>query len=609
VDEYRILAEHFGKSENVRVIVSGKVAKIEGDTIYLPEDVPAEVQGVLLATLLHESYHLRFTDRANVDRLVEHQEHKKNVLEALEDMRLNAKVFEDWPNAKNLYADLHEYHEEKHGAEFAALPWQVQAMRKLMYQSYGDPALFDRFASQDPKVLEWWAKHGEFAQSVIDRAKAAPDTEALVPLVNEILTRLFPEDERRKQARQQAEQEQKQAEQEAGQARDGQRDAQGQGKAAHQKAKDLDNQAREQEKDAAREKAQAKQDEQEAESREQAGDKKGAEQKRKQAQEHKQKADEHQKKAEDLNKQAAPNYKALEDLKKQYDQQKAKAEKADAQAGAAKAEQAKLDQEAQGEQQDGMDGLSKVGIGFNQIDPKDFTVRHLLPENIEDEVLEFLKSREQRTLNTDQGRIDPRRLPQYYQPENLFLTTLEDAHKKTRIYFLVDVSGSMSERLNGDGGREKHVLSTEAVLAICKAVEKGKAEGLDLEYGIFGFDTEAHEVKGFEQELDTAEVKKGLAPQGGTTPWKVIEHVETQHQPDNASTKQVVFMVSDGEFGSQDYNYIEQRLGGSIKWVFLGIDANDRYDARCRDLFGKYNVRRAQDLKKSLGRALIDNLD
>lgn len=608
MDEYRILAEHFGKSENIRVVISGKEAKIEGDTIYLPENVPEDVQGVLLSTLLHESYHKRFTDRDNVDRLVDHSAHKKNVLECLEDIRLNSKIFTDWPNAKNLYHDLHDYYEAKHGDEYGKLPWQVQAVRKLIFRAYGDAELFEKFESTDPKVAAWWAKHKDFAAEVIAEAKGAPDTEALVPLVDKILKRLFPEDEKRDKQRQQAEQKGQEQGKQGGEARKDQKGKQDAGKEAFQKAKDLDNKAREQEKDAAREKAQGKQADGEAKKREGEGDKDGAKQKRDEAKKHQDKAKGHEQKAENLNKQAEPHYKDLEKKQNEFKAAKQKAEKCEANVQAAQAEVAKMDQDAEQEQAEGCNGLDKIGVGFDRIDQKDFQVRNVVPQNIEDDVLEFLKNRVVRTIHSDQGKIDAKKLPTFFSPDTLFKTTVDDGNDKTRIHFLVDISGSMCAGLDGDGGGRKSVLATEAVLGICKAIERGIAEGLDLEYGIFGFDTEAHEVKAFEDALDKEQVKKGLAPRGGTDPRAVIEQIETQHQPNNASTKQVVFMISDGQFGGDAYSFLEQRLGGHIQWVFLGIDASAQYDERSRELFGKYNVKRAQDLKKSLGRALIDNM-
>lgn len=607
MDEYRMLAEHFGKDDRVRVVISGNEAKIEGDTIYLPENVPESVQGVLLATLLHESYHMRMTDRDNIDRLVDHKEHKKNVLESLEDIRLNGKIITDWPNAGNLFHDLHEYYETKSGADFEKLNWQVKAVRNMIFQGYGDNELFKKFESTDPKVVAWFGKHQDFADEIIKKAQAAPDTEALVPLVDEILDRLFPLDEKREKQKQQAKQDAKDEAKKGGEARKEQKGKQDGGKGAFQKAKDLDNKAREQEKDAARENAQAKQDEKEANKKDEAGDKAGAKEKQNKADDHKKKADEHQKQADKLNKEAAPHYKDLDEKQKEFQAAKGKAEQAEQKAQAAQAQLAQLDQDGEQAQQDGMDGLSEVGVGFNKIDPQDFVVRKLVTANIEDEVLEFLKNRDIRMVSSNQGKIDAKKLPTYFMPDSLFKTEVQSV-AKTRIHFLVDVSGSMGSYLPGDGGDKKSVLATEAVLGISKAIEKGIAEGLDLEYGILGFDTSAHEVKNYEEGLDSQKVKDGLSPRGGTDPTAVIEQFENEHQPDNATTKQVVFMISDGQFGSDAYKFLEQRLGGHIQWIFLGIGVSDRYNDESRDLFGRYNVQRAQDLKKALGRALIDNM-
>jgi hypothetical protein len=166
----------------------------------------------------------------------------------------------------------------------------------------------------------------------------------------------------------------------------------------------------------------------------------------------------------------------------------------------------------------------------------------------------------------------------------------------------------MSDKLSKDE-IPKWKMAGQAVTNIAEAIERGIAmDGLEIEYGVFGFDTEAHEIKSFEGKYDANAIMKQLSPRGGTDPVSVIEDVEAKHQPDNCRTKQVVFMITDGQFGDDAYKCLEQRLGGAIKWIFLGLDVSTE-DRKSRDVFGKYNIVAAKDMKKALGRALIDNLD
>ena len=609
MDDYRMLAEHFGKSDRVRVVISGSEAKTDGETIWLPENVPAEIQSTLLATLLHEAYHIRYSDfKEGQKAQAAGGDHRFHVLNVLEDIRIDHKILGDWPNAKNLYFDLDEYIHDVHGEKFAALPWQVQVLRRVIFESYGDPDLFSPFYPKGSEVETWFEKHGDFAKDVIARAKKAKDTQALEPLIDEILHRLFPGDEARKKEREELEQERQGQSGKGGQARGEQREAQGQGQEAYDKLAKLDEDARENEKEAHRERAQGKQKDQDAEAAEKQGKKAEAARAKSEAKDHNDKAEEHEKKADALNKQAKPLDQKLQDLKKNFEAAKKAAEKAEKAAAQAEAAQGKMDQEDAQAQADGLKGLNEIGVGFDKIQAQDLIVRKLVPENIEDEVLEFLRCREDRKIHAREGKIDPRRLPTFYNPDNLFEYSLNDGKYKTRVHFLVDVSGSMGDKLSGEDVR-KSAMATEAVINISKAIEKGIGEGLDIDYGIFGFDNEAHEVKLFDQPLVEQAVKNGLVPRGGTDPRRVIENIEEKNQPDNVRTKQVVFMITDGEFGSDAYTYLEQRLGGHIKWIFLGIDADSGYDKRCKDLFGKYNVGRAKDLKNALGRALIDNMD
>lgn len=608
MDEYRMLAEHLGKDERIRVIVSGSEAKTDGTTIYLPEDVPEEIQSVLLATLLHESYQIRFTDKRNEFAATKGKESRHNLLNVLEDIRLDHKAIQDWPNAGSLYKGLVSYYDAKHADSMAALSWQVQVLQRMVRMGYG--AGFEEFQPAAPEARQWLTQHGTFAQQIVDKAHAAPDTQALYPLIDEMIERLFPEDpkaEKQKQALKDAIQE---AEKNAKDKADERREAQNNAKQEFEEAKDMDAQARDHEKEAARAKGEAKNKRGDAKAKREAGDKAGAEQAENEAKEQEAQAKREQEKAQDLNAKAAPKYEKLEKLEKQY--KDAKKEQEEAQAEAAKAHAKKQDMDnAQGAAAEaGLKGLAEVGIGFEKISKEDLKVTKLIPENIADEVLHFLRCREERRINAAEGRIDSKKLATFYNPDTLFTQELQDAHFKTRVHFLVDVSGSMSSPLSRDDRTEKWKMAGQAVLNISEAIERGiSMDGLEIEYGIFGFDTEAHEIKPFEGKLEPKAVLQALAPRGGTDPRRVIEDVEAKHQPDNCRTKQVVFMITDGEFGEDAYKCLEQRLGGAIKWIFLGLDVNTQADRKGKDLFGKYNITAAKDMKKALGRALIDNLD
>lgn len=608
MDEYRMLAEHLGKDDRIRVIISGTEAKTDGTTIHLPEDVPEEVQSVLLATLLHESYQIRFTDKRNEVAATKGKEHRHNLLNVLEDIRLDHKVMQDWPNASNLYRGLVGYYDDKHADAEAKLSWQVQVLQRLVRMSYG--VGFEKYQPSADEALQWMIQHEQFAQEIVAEAQGAPDTQGLYPLIEKLIERLFPDDpeaEKQKQVLQdQIEQNEKQAKDKA----DERRQAQAEAKEEFEKAKDADAQARDHEKEAARAKGQAKEKRGDAKSKKAEGDKAGAEQAEKEAEEQEERADDEAQKAKDMNAEAAPHYEKLGDLEAKYKDAKAAQEQAQKDAAAAHAAKQDLDNAQDKAAQAGLSGLDEVGIGFEKISKEDLKVKRLIPENIEDDVLHFLRCREERRLNASEGRIDPRKLPTFYQPDTLFTQTLEDAHFKTRVHFLVDVSGSMDSPLSRDEKVAKWKMAGQAVTNIAGAIERGIAmDGLEIEYGIFGFDDAAHEIKGFEKPFHREAVLKALTPRGGTDPRRVIEDVEAKHQPDNCRTKQVVFMITDGEFGQDAYKCLEQRLGGAIKWVFLGLDVNTQGDSKGKELFGKYNIVAAKDLKNALGRALIDNLE
>lgn len=603
-----MLAEHFGRNGLVRVIVRGNEAKTDGTTIYLPENVPAEMHGVLLSTLLHESYHIRLTDFVVGPKLGK-DAHRAHVLNVLEDIRIDTQVHKDWPNASNLYWDLLEYYVGAHGAEFNKLPWQVRVLRNLMTRGYRRPAAFDRYLHTDKEVRAFEAKHGPALDSIIDRAKAAPDTATLAPLIDEVLALLFPMDEKAEQERQSNVKAIKDNADKARGARDAQRAAQAKAKDLHKGAVDDENEAHEAEREEVRERGQAAKKRADAKDAKAKGKAQEAKDLDDEADAHEAQADAAKGKAGKAKERRAKAQKELEDLGQEFQAQKkvgddaqAKVDKANAALQAAREANAKVEAE-------GLAGAGGIGIGFDKVKVQDLVVKEILPENVEEEVREFLRDNEARKVNAPEGLIDPMRLPTYFDADKLFKREVADAQYKTRIHFLVDISGSMDSPISGDTTRiKKCEAATQAVLDVCRGVDTAIAcDGLDVEFGIFGFDTEAHEIKPFSADLDEKAVRSGLAPRGGTDPLEVLRNVEEKHRPDCIRTKQIVFFITDGQFGKDAYDYLEKNTGGHIQWVFIGIDVLDN-DPKAVELFGKFNVTQAGDLKRALGKALVERM-
>lgn len=613
MDNYRILAEHFGRNGKVRVIVTGTEAKTDGTTIYLPENVPDAIQGVLLATLMHESYHIRLTSFDVAAAINKGSEHRAHILNVLEDVRIDTLVHADWPNASNLYWDLMDYYMQKHGAEFNKLPWQVRVCRNFIIKSYNRQS-FARHLHRDAEVHEFETANAAKLASICNQAKAAPDTKTLGPLVDELLALLFPADEKAEQDRQDNVKRIREQGTGVRAARDAQKDAQGKAKAIHDQAVKDENEAHEAEREEVRERAQAKGKRDAAKEAKAKGKAKEAEDMDDEADELDEKADAAKEKAGKAKARRADAQKKLDELGKEFQDQKKAGDKAqkdvdDANAALQAARAANAEREAKG-----LTGLDGIGIGFDKVRGEDLVVKEIMPENVEEEVREFLRAREERKVHAPEGRIDPARLPTYFNPETLFARDMNDATYKTRIHFLVDISGSMGSPLSGDLGNgetriRKSEAATQAVLDVARAVEQGiNCDGLDVEFGIFGFDEAAHEVKGFEAAMDEKAIRAGLAPRGGTDPLEVLRNVEEKHRPDCIRTKQIVFFITDGQFGGDAYDYLERETSGHIQWVFLGVDVSDD-DSRAHDLFGKFNISKAGDLKRALGKALVERME
>ena len=618
-EAYRALAEHFGKAEHVRVIITGNEAKTDGRTIYLPENVPAEVQDVLLATLLHEAYHIRLTDfegKANAC-----SGPRRHLLNVLEDIRIDAVAFKDWPNAYNLYKRLIRYYQETHGQDFDKLGVQVRICRNLIVRAFSHPDIFEGWTHKDAEVVAWETENAGFLSRLIPEVKAAPRTDELIPLVEELLRKLFPLDEANEQKRDDCINVIRADGKAAQEGLKELQDWQGKAKARLEEAKNLDEKGKEAEKNAARKRGEAKgKHEKAAEEKAKAAAAK-AEGKADDAARAEADAEGFEDEAEDLDeeagKAAAEGKKAQAQARKDLDalrgekddfvKDEAEVRKHEKAERAAKEKLDAVNEAEQERQENGLAGVGEVQVGFDKIKGKDLIVEKL-PLNVEDEVLDFLRSREERKIVADTGRIDPAKLATFFSPDaGLFVQKDENAERKTRVFFLLDQSGSMGDPLL-DGAR-KTLVAAEAVGSIVKAVERGIQGGLRVEYGVFGFDSGVHVLKDFEETLKSEELHARLVTiRGGTEPRYVVQAVEDKYQPEDPKTRQVVFLITDGQFGNEDYQVIEQATCGNLKWVYLGLNVDDS-DPRARQVFGRYNIVKGEDVKAVIGRAIQDNLE
>lgn len=514
IDTFKILAEHFSDDTGVKLTVSGTEAKadIVNKEIFLPENISMEMFDVTLATLLHESYHIKHTK--GLRKSVDCSSVEGLVLNVLEDIRIDAKILKKYPNGPNLYKNLIEYIDDKNSA-LGVLPKEVRILRRIILESYNNP-IFDKHIDKSPEVQQFFDDNKEFIDKLKRESIKARKTSDLVEPARELRDRVFGKDRPKEQ------------------------------KELEDKIKELD-----------------KEDKENTYKR--------------QALAGKITTQEEMVEQKKLQEESRYIY-----TKRRNEEYKLR----------------KIQEKIASKELEKLKDLEKVSISLENLDKKDLFKVKIAQISIEEDLLEFLKNNQERRLQTDDGKINAAKLPTYFEPTGLFEQRPADKQEKTRIFFLVDSSGSM------DG--LKYFNAQEALNSISQVIEKGINEySMDLEYAIYGFNYDTVLVKDFDTPFDKESVATELRPDGGTMPLKTIKHIENIY-PEKNNTREIVFFLTDGEL-QEGYDTIKNELPASKKkWVFIGIDSVQDKDAK--EIFGKYNITDSSQIKEILAEAIKDNL-
>jgi uncharacterized protein with von Willebrand factor type A (vWA) domain len=108
---FETIAKHFANKLTTRVVFKAKATPMtDGTTIILPKSLSDENLLPTLGALLHESHHIKYTDMSAMKPEMEWTEgyHKASqfLLNLLEDIRIDHKVFKEYPSARILYKKL-----------------------------------------------------------------------------------------------------------------------------------------------------------------------------------------------------------------------------------------------------------------------------------------------------------------------------------------------------------------------------------------------------------------------------------------------------------------------------------------------------------------------
>lgn len=523
-DSFKILAEHFSQDTGIEIIVTGDQSRIDlaNKKIYLPENISIDMFDEVIATLLHESYHLKHTKGL---KPVEQCNSPVGIIaNILEDIRIDNKILKKYPNGSNLYLKLLKYLESKK-PENTKLTREESILKRLVLESYGGD-IFDGLKDNSTEVESFFKENDIYIKDLLKNIRIAKKTIEVSPFAKDLYKKLFNrnDDEEEKQ-----EEQKKDLEKQLSNASD-----------------ETDNSLREYRESV------------------QNGEGKPA------------RKDKFLK-ARDLQDQQRNVQKKLHELLRNSAQRQQVKDKEDFKK---------------------LGNMNNSGFSLKNLDNKDLTAvkkRHL---TIEEELLDFIKNTQERRISTDDGKINANRLPMFFDCVNLFEQKPVDEQAKTRVFFMVDRSGSMQSY-------DKYIHAVESVSAIAKILELGiENYGLDLEYSVYGFDCETSLIKDFDQTFDPVLLERGLEPRGGTDPLSTIKLIEDIF-PDKINTKEIVFFITDGDFDYPSYQHVKTKLTGKKKWIFIGIDINKNKNSE--ELFGKYNITDPSKIKEILSKAIREN--
>lgn len=537
---FKILAEHFAEKAGVKIIYTDGPPKANpyDQTIYIPKHIPEPLFGVVLAGLLKECHKFSSDKRifGDVSPTTTPQELIENLLT---EMMTDKKVFKKYPNAPELYKELLEFTEEKISSE--QLPKEIKILKNILLKSYdGD---FSKFFSYDGEVSDFEKEHEALIKEIqLHTSQNRFNKKQLIDQADRLSKALFKESFEKQNKNQQDQQE-------------------------------LFSQTL---------------------------------QKTKQIESDYMKSDREQKKlSKELWETKAMSEEAKKDREqKQSDVEKNQTKKFDLQKElqSLKRDANRKLQELQGQLQKEREKTGEkiakgksLFSGFSSLDSGDFVKQTAAPINLEQELLEFLINKQERKVFSDEGKLVPNKLATYFNPVDLFEATAINQEEKTKIFFIVDASGSM------EGSRATNTLGM--LTAICGVLDKGiNYHGMNLEYAVYTFAEKSKLVKDFEKPWPGGSPQNAIRFGGETLPKRTIMEVENVVD-DRQNTKEYIFFITDGNFGDDDYHIINNYLGGKKRWVFIGMEIADS-NPLSHKFFGKYNIEVASDTKEVVIRAL-----
>jgi len=259
-------------------------------------------------------------------------------------------------------------------------------------------------------------------------------------------------------------------------------------------------------------------------------------------------------------------------------------------------------------------GIGSESVGFKTLSPEELKyeapeVDHNHTETLKRSLIQYLTDK----INSEDGGINPAKLPTYYNTDDLYSSDEFIKPKKTRIFIFADSSGSVEEHFNygqdsyGEGGKlSKARAIEEAILVAGEAVQQiQNSYGCEIELEIQAFQTDCYMIKKRDEKFDAEHVSNEYRGYigGGTQLGKAIKLVNGM--PEETNTRDVIILMSDGQINGSDRDKLIRNVAGDKLWVLLGVGV--RTGCAGAELFN-YNAQSKKEVAEVMVKAVTETL-
>jgi len=599
MQDIEVIAQHLAGNLNVRVnFVEGATPCTDGKAITLPTDLNKDVLMEMLGVLVHETFHIKHTsmDDFNHPSL---SRAEQDVLNVLEDIRVDSLAVAQYPKAQELYEMLFIYVFNKHRAQMKDEAMAQKVLKHLILMARGADGIY-----YDNKALD--IINALNLRSFIDTAKNTHSTYALIAPAKQLTRLLMGElrDRRHKgtqtegtegnEAGKGAHVEQiekqgkvvKEADDRKSEAltdwMKASEEARGKFKArkgAHRRMKLNETKSRNYTRE-----AQYTSDTKEAERQQSLADK--AEARKSQARKDMSEADSDYHDASEtrsrLNKQLEQARKTLSNEAERL---------------------AKMQEDEDND--DSVWGVNEhLDVnGFNALNKADITEQYLdieMPKSMDDIIREFFVCKQEQKQTNDEGaRLNNNKLSNLLTTSRDLFTEIEDVEHKTRVTFLVDNSGSM---------QSKTEVVTNALGTLLDSLQRViDADNLPLEVGVYTFDDTVECIKAYDEQTGGKDIAERYHARGSTELLKAVNTIAEIVQDAGDDAENVCIIMTDAGVFYNEIRELANQARTDMKCLYIGINAS----LGCREaeeLF-KHNIKRSGEIVDVLSSALLESLE